>query len=397
MAGKATPSRTSSSQLRTLYRSPRKRCFIQITGWWLFRMNDVKPNALFEGRLDRIPAHGTELGHRTEEGAASAHSPLLVSLARRLHQNERALAFMVRAFRALQKMGVNVSPNHFYWPIPDIAELEFREWPVKNLPVGFDLRLERQLDFLRCVVPQYSHEIAFSHRSTERSGYHYDNGFFETVDAEISYCFVRKYKPARIIEVGGGFSTRVLALALQTNLDRDGVRGELTTIDPFPDRLSKLELQDRVRLVPKRIQEVHLEHFLSLKAGDILFIDSSHVVSVGNDVVREYLEIIPRLQSGVLVHAHDIFLPSDYPREMVLSNLAFWSEQYLLQAFLTFNPSFEVLWGSSAMQIFYPEILEAAFPQWKQSYRKLSRSTRRFVPTMDGERVWPSSFWMRRI
>ena len=88
-----------------------------------------------------------------------------------------------------------------------------------------------------------------------------------------------------------------------------------------------------------------------------MFLDSSHVVSVGSDVVREYLEILPRLQPGVIVHVHDIFLPSDYPRDSVLSNFCFWSEQYLLQAFLTFNPHFEVLWASSAMQHYYPEVL----------------------------------------
>jgi hypothetical protein len=65
-------------------------------------------------------------------------------------------------------------------------------------------------------------------------------------------------------------------------------------------------------------------------------------------VVHEYLEILPRLNRGVLIHAHDIFSPADYPREAVLNHLCFWSEQYLLQAFLAFNHDFEVIWSSSA-------------------------------------------------
>jgi hypothetical protein len=77
--------------------------------------------------------------------------------------------------------------------------------------------------------------------------------------------------------------------------------------------------------------------------------------------------------------------------------LWFWSEQYLLQAFLTFNQEFDVLWGSSAMQLHCPWVLERCFPHWRHSYRQMPESKRRFVPTMDGDRVWPSSFWMRRV
>lgn len=331
------------------------------------------------------------------DGAKRAKIPWLVGVARRLRENEKFHALMIKTFRALQRIGVNISPNHFYWPIPDVDELEAREWHTTSLPVGFDLRLGQQLKFLKSTVARYKSEIAFPREGNGDSGYHYNNGYFEAVDAEIAYCFVRKFKPARIVEVGGGFSTRVLSLALDNNQEWDGVHGELTSIDPFPERLPHREKSNGIKVVPTQVQQVNLQHFSSLEAGDILFIDSSHVVSIGNDVVREYLDIIPRLQTGVLVHIHDIFLPSDYPRDMVLNNLAFWSEQYLLQAFLTFNPTFEVLWSSSAMQIFHADALETAIPQWKQSYQMMPSGARRFVPTMDGERVWPSSFWMRRV
>jgi len=356
---------------------------------------------MFEGQLEGTQPHPTGFGeHAGREGSApdapSRRLPALVTLARRLRENELVFRLMTRAFRALQKVGINVTPNHFYFPTPDIAQLELREWPVDSLPVGFDLRLERQMEFLRTVVPQYSSEISFSSRCNDNSGYHYSNGFFEAIDAEIAYHFVRKHKPTRIVEIGSGFSSCVLALALQRNFEHDGIMGELTSIDPFASPVPSRYFPN-IRLISKRVQDVPLNEFTSLASGEMLFIDSSHVVSTGNDVISEYLEILPRLQSGVIVHVHDIFLPADYPREMVLGNLAFWSEQYLLQAFLTFNPAFEVLWGSSAMQIFHPEALEAAFTQWKHSYQAMPVSARRFVPTIDGERVWPSSFWMRRI
>ena len=152
-----------------------------------------------------------------------------------------------------------------------------------------------------------------------------------------------------------------------------------------------------MQLISASVQSVDLDVFLTLEDGDFLFLDSTHVVGIGSDVVREYLEILPRINPGVLIHAHDIFIPSDYPQNLVLKSLSFWSEQYLLQALLMFNPRFEVVWGSSAMQSFKPEALEQAFPNWKQSYQNMPTAKRRFLPSIDGERVWPSSFWMRKV
>jgi hypothetical protein len=171
----------------------------------------------------------------------------------------------------------------------------------------------------------------------------------------------------------------------------------LVTIDPYPDRFPQKALSDRVHLITQNIQDVDLDVFLSLQSGDFLFLDSSHVVGIGSDCVREYLEIVPRVADGVIIHAHDIFIPADYPREAVLHNLAFWSEQYLLQALLTFNPRFEVLWGSSCMQSRATAELEEAFPHWRHSYRNMPPKKRRFLPTRDGDHTWPSSFWMRKM
>ena len=321
----------------------------------------------------------------------------LLGLVRRLRESETALAFMRSAFRLFQGIGINVSPNHYYWPVPDIRVLESRKWPVEKEPVGLDLAFSRQLDFLQRIVPQYQSEWQTASSPFFSASYSYANGYFEAVDAEIAYCLVRHHKPRRIVEVGSGYSSRVLAAALDLNEKADGVRGELVTIDPYPDRLPKKALGDRVHLIPQAIQNVDLEVFLSLQSDDVLFLDSSHVVSIGSDVVREYLEIIPRIAPGVLIHAHDVFIPADYPRESVLHNLAFWSEQYLLQALLIANPQLEVLWGSSYMQSRATAALENAFGHWQHSYSNMPRKKRRFLPTRDGDRVWPSSFWMRKV
>jgi hypothetical protein len=226
--------------------------------------------------------------------------------------------------------------------------------------------------------------------------YHYNNGLFEAVDAEVAYCMVRHFKPRRIVEIGGGFTTRLLAAALLENRKRNGEPGELITIEPFPNELLVNGFPGLSMLVADRVQEVPLSLFRSLEESDILFVDSSHVVNIGSDVCYEILSILPELQKGVVVQFHDIFLPCDYPERAVLENLCFWTEQYLLQAFLSFNQEFEVIWASSAMQLFQPDLLRAAFPNWRYSYARLPRSEQQFIPTLDRERVWPSSFWMRR-
>ena len=356
----------------------------------------VRPSAEIPRLHRSAPVKPLQMKKNDDAEIPRDRGPLL-GLARRLHENETALAVMRNAFRMFQRFGITVSPNHYYWPVPDFRELEARTWPAEEDPVGLDLGYDRQLAFLRDVVPQYAREWESDAAPFFSVSYSYNNGFFETIDAEIAYTLVRHYKPRRIVEVGGGYSSRVMAAALDMNLKLDGVHGELVTIDPFPDRFPKKALSDRVHLIPQTIQNVDLDVFLSLQSGDFLFLDSSHVVGIGSDVVREYLEIVPRVSSGVIIHAHDIFIPADYPREAVLHNLAFWSEQYLLQAMLMFSPRFEVLWGSSAMQSRAADELEKAFPHWKQSYRNMPAEKRSFLPTRDGQRVWPSSFWMRKL
>lgn len=321
---------------------------------------------------------------------------LITGMARRIKGNSVFFPAIVRGFRALQRLGVNLTPNHFYWPIPDMEDLAQREWPIYAAPPGCDFRMRDQLELARHFGSRYVPELDWNSHPTDDS-YHYNNGYFESCDAEVAYCIVREWKPRRIIEIGSGFSTRAMAQALRVNQEQDGVAGELVTVDPFPERLPTNGLRAHITVVPERVQQLDLSLFESLCADDILFIDSSHVVSTGSDVVQEYLQILPRLKPGVLVHLHDIFLPSDYPRNAVLENLWFWSEQYLLQAFLSFNPEFEVLWSASALQLSHSRLLEQCFTAWSNSFANVPPSKRRFIPTADGSRVWPSSFWMRRV
>ena len=116
----------------------------------------------------------------------------------------------------------------------------------------------------------------------------------------------------------------------------------------------------------QKVEDVDLAFFDHLEAGDILFIDSSHVSKVGSDVNFLFFEVIPRLKRGVMVHIHDIFLPDEYPKVWVIDQGRNWNEQYLLQAFLQFNSDWEVVWAAHFMATRYSEDVQQTFPRFPE-------------------------------
>jgi hypothetical protein len=321
-------------------------------------------------------------------------SPPLQALLRKLRHSRLFANGFLYLFRTLQGWGVSVLPNHYYSPIPDIRTLENRPWTART--PAFAMGMASQIQFVTDVVERFATELDFpSHPLANGYGYHRNNGYFEAVDAEIAYCMVRHFKPTRMVEVGGGFSTRILAHAVCMNR-REGHDCSFFSVEPYPDQCLRRGMPGLTQLITRRVQDTPMALFATLGPGDILFIDSSHVAGIGSDVVYQFLEVLPRLQPGVLVHIHDIFYPADYPRDAVLKLLWFWSEQYLLEALLTGNSGYEILWGSSAMQMYYPDLLQQAFPAWHDSYAAMPRHVQRCIPSADGKHVWPSSFWMRK-
>src|SRR5436309_6462906 len=166
------------------------------------------------------------------------------------------------------------------------------------------------------------------------------------MDALVAYCMVRQFQRRLIIETGSGLSSLLLAQAAAKN---NGAT--LICIEPFPQKFLKEGFPGLRSLIEKKAQDIDLEFFSQLESGDILFIDSSHTVKIGGDVNYLFLEVLPRLKPGVIVHVHDIFLPFDYRRDWVMDEFHFWSEQYLLQAFLSFNAEFEVLMRSEERRV----------------------------------------------
>jgi predicted O-methyltransferase YrrM len=187
-------------------------------------------------------------------------------------------------------------------------------------------------------------------------------GGFSGVDGAMLYAMIRSFKPRRIVEIGSGHSTLLSIEALERNSSDDASAvGQITAIEPYPSAFLAPALAKSGRLIRAKVEDVPLETFESLGENDILFIDSSHTVRIGGDVIHEILEIVPRLKPGVLVHFHDIFLPRHYPKTWVKDRHLFWAEQYLLQAFLVFNRQFEIVWSAGLMHEHKPEKLAEHF------------------------------------
>ena len=276
-------------------------------------------------------------------------------------------------FSLWERSGFHVTPVHFYQPIPNTQDLQERLWDRPSKLVGIDMNAPMQLDLVRNHFPKFRCE--YEQWPTKPTGdsdrFYLRKRPFGGIDALVAYCMVRHFRPRLIIEVGSGYSSLVLAEAASKT---DAC--SIICVEPFPPDFLSKGFPCLKALVAKRVEEIELDFFSQLQAGDILFIDSSHTVKIGGDVNYLFLEVLPRLNPGVIVHVHDIFLPFEYRRDWVMDELRFWTEQYLLQAFLSFNSEFEVLLANSYLVHGYMEEVKATFPT----------ST-----TWEG-----GSFWMRR-
>lgn len=236
-------------------------------------------------------------------------------------------------------------PGHYYSPTPDgnwircNRERLFRT-EARELP-GVDLR-ETEQKRLLVELAAFHREFDVADEPSDDRRYFANNTFFGRASAFNLYAMLRRFEPQRVIEVGSGFSS---ALMLDTNDRHFAGRTSLTFIEPHSERLRSLVRSDEsggVEILEKPVQDVPASSFEELEAGDVLFVDSSHVTKVGSDVNHLLFEVLPRLQPGVLIHFHDVTWPFEYP-ERWLAEGRFWNEAYILRAFLQFNPAFEIL------------------------------------------------------
>lgn len=304
-----------------------------------------------------------------------------MSIIRRMVGN---LLFSQKTFEFFQRFGVHVMRKHFYSPIPDTRFLKEKKIFEKETElVGVDLNVKGQLNLLEGVFPKFRMECDFPLNKTSTPyEYYINNGEFGLISAAVLHCMTRHFTPRTIIEIGSGNSTYVSARASIMNQSQ-GHGTKLISIEPYPNQVLRKGFPGLSELIQKKAEEININFFSQLEDRDILFIDSSHVVRIGGDVNFIYLEVLPRLKNGVVIHIHDIFFPGEYPEDWVIRKRNFWTEQYLLQAFLTYNNHFEVLWCGSYMYLKYPEKLQSTFPPPKGLGLR--------------ENYFSSSFWMRKI
>ena len=255
-------------------------------------------------------------------------------------------------------------PNgHFYSPVVDPEELRpeaDRIWPTETGEMsGMDFNDACHAYVLDRLFPEFFGDFDYAEHGPEDdqlTQFYVQNPQFSRLDARLLFVLLRAWKPARVIEVGSGYSTLLMA---DVNRRFLGGSTQIVAVEPYP-RSFLAGLNGQIELIEKRVQDVAVETFLQLEAGDVLFIDSSHVMKTGSDVNHLYFEILPRLKPGVRVHVHDIFLPAEYPVEWVLDDNRSWNEQYLLRALLMFSARFRVLFGSKYAYLKHRQRLSAA-------------------------------------
>jgi predicted O-methyltransferase YrrM len=247
-----------------------------------------------------------------------------------------------------------VPDGHFYSPVPDRRLFQDRNHKIfgrdlRDIP-GVAIRAPQQRALLHELCDhwkQFEQDLTASPISDHRR-FNLNQVYFREADALVLYGLLKKFRPRRIIEVGSGHSSAVMLDAIASVPDWTP---EVTFIEPYPERLmSVLSGRDKVfvSVLEQQVQDLADPPFETLSAGDLLFIDSSHVSKIGSDVNFLFFEVLPRLQPGVLVHVHDVFWPFEYPYEWIQEGRA-WNESYLLRAFLSCNSDFEILlWNSYA-------------------------------------------------
>ena len=242
----------------------------------------------------------------------------------------------------LKRIGVFPIRDHYYEPMFDSRHLSQALDKPRPLPgIDFDvpsqLRLLGELRFEN----EFSSFVSQQQAGQAGAGFGFGNESYESGDADFLYQLIRHFQPKTVIEIGSGASTRIARQALSMNLKETGEPHRHVCIEPYEQPW--LDGFSDIELIREKVENCDLDWRGELSSGDLLFIDSSHVIRPQGDVLYEYLNILPRLRSGVIVHVHDIFSPRDYLETWVKDDVRFWNEQYLLEATLGHRDRYEVV------------------------------------------------------
>ncbi len=258
-----------------------------------------------------------------------------------------------------------VPPGHFYSPIVNVAEADRHLAKLRSRPLPRDLP-DTSIDPDAVVrtwneLLPFMTSAPFAEHPTAGTRYGFENPSYSWGDGSVLHAMLRRYRPKKVIEIGSGHSSACTLDTVDRYLNGNC---ELTFIEPYPELLLNLfgEAASRVRILGQGVQQTPLELFSELGEGDILFIDSTHVLRTGSDVCFELFEVLPRLAKGVLVHFHDMFWPFEYPRPWVVDENRSWNEIYAVRAFLTNNSAWQVLMFNDYLAVFERDMIEATYP-----------------------------------
>ena len=272
---------------------------------------------------------------------------------------------LVRADQATHGVRLWKPPGHFYSPIVNpieadqhLAKIEARGVP-NTLP---SIRLDRDemIKKWHSLLP-FLNSNPFPEAKGAKYRYAFDNPNYSWGDGSSLHAMLRYHRPKRIIEIGSGWSSACMVDTVEHYL---GGACSVTFVEPHPALVRELVGPWQAQYFEKPVQDVPLDIFKELEAGDIVFINSSHVVRTGSDVCFELFEILPCLRSGVLVHFHDMFWPFEYPRALAVDENRSWNELYAVRAFLTDNVHWRIILFNDYLARFERPMLQATYPQF---------------------------------
>ena len=254
-------------------------------------------------------------------------------------------------------------PGHFYSPIPRLDHLAMdahRIWPEPPGEVpGIVIDGERMRTTFDRIADVIGSDVLVSRPTPERR-YYSDNVAFGVGDATVLQGMLRIHRPTRIVEIGSGYSSALILDEMEHLPATSAV-----FVEPHSALLRSLMRDEdaaRAVVMPCRAQDLPVEVIEELRDGDLLFIDSTHVVRTGSDVLRIVFDLLPVVAPGVIVHVHDIFWPFELPRAWVEEGRQ-WAETYLIRAFLTANDEWEIIMFNDWFQRHERDLIRRRLPQ----------------------------------
>jgi hypothetical protein len=269
-------------------------------------------------------------------------------------------------FKTLTKVPLFVPPGHFYSPVVDPTEAERHLTSKQGLPPaeldGIALRRSDMVSAWKELLP-FLTTVPFTEAKRPGFRYRFDNGSYSWADGSVLHAMLRLNRPRRFIEVGSGWSSACTLDTVEHYLEG---ACEMTFIDPYPQLLREVigEAARKVRIIEAPVQQVPVATFEALQSGDMLFIDSTHVLRTGSDVCCELFEILPRLAAGVFVHFHDMFWPFEYPYQWVVEENRSWNELYAMRAFLSHNEAWRIVFFNDYLAKLERDLIAATYPNF---------------------------------